>query len=73
VGAITRSADSKTFFSGDSSGCIRRWTSDGTCEPVEGAGHIGLVVDIVQTKEGKLATTGYDDSLKLISEDSGFE
>ncbi|GEM07641.1 actin cortical patch component [Rhodotorula toruloides] len=59
-----------TFISGDSSGRVLATSSvEGEVRPVKGAGHKGMVVDVVGTREGRFVSTAYDDTVKELSKD----
>ncbi|GAA6001025.1 WD40 repeat domain-containing protein [Rhodotorula paludigena] len=59
-----------TFVSGDSSGRMLATRAEtGEVAPVQGGGHAGLVVDVVQTQEGGFVSAAYDDTVKALSKD----
>ncbi|KAK4700051.1 WD repeat-containing protein 1 (actin-interacting protein 1), partial [Phenoliferia sp. Uapishka_3] len=71
ITALAYSPSTGEFLSGDSAGVVRRWSSEGTCYPVEGSGHSNLVVGIVPSSDGKeFFSASYDDSLKTLSTES---
>ncbi|KAL7338325.1 WD repeat-containing protein 2 [Rhodotorula toruloides] len=58
-----------TFISGDSSGRILATTAEGEVKQVKGLGHKGLVVDVVNKRDGGFVSTAYDDTVKELSKD----
>ncbi|BGP31629.1 WD40 repeat-like protein [Rhodotorula toruloides] len=58
-----------TFISGDSSGRVLATSAEGEVKQVKGLGHEGLVVDVVNKRDGGFVSTAYDDTVKELSKD----
>ncbi|KAK4053380.1 WD40 repeat-like protein [Microbotryomycetes sp. JL201] len=73
VTAIALDGKSSTFFSGDSAGrVLQTFADNASSTPAKGVHHGGLVVDIVPTDSGVL-TSSFDDTVKRLSADAGFD
>lgn len=71
VTALAESSSPSTFYSGDVVGRVRNYDGQGICSNVAGNGHSGRVVAIAHVA-GTVATTSYDETIKLIKDKEGF-
>lgn len=57
---------SGTFLTGTASGAVFSFSATGEASPICGDGHSSLVTSLSSGKDGKVFSTGYDDSLREI-------